>query len=131
MPSYKGIITCVDGSSDSFNAGPATLVELHPRCMAKSQMYAAMALMDISQMVPSVTAIWLDDPAKLLQDIDLAYMADIKGCNDLQALLEDIEAAVWLQDRATEAQTTTGQVHMGLTTAIFMLLLVAGAGMAG
>jgi hypothetical protein len=130
---HKGLITCADGSSDSFNAGPATLVELHPGCTAKSQTHAATAPMDISQTVPSVIAQWPDDPAKLLQDIDLAFMEDINARQDIRALLPEdaAEAAAWLQNRQVEEiQTTTGWVHTGLITTIFLLLLATGAGMA-
>jgi hypothetical protein len=63
---HKGIITCSDSSSSSFNADPSTLVKLHPGFTAKSLMHMAMAPMDISQMVPSIIAMWPEDLIKLL-----------------------------------------------------------------
>jgi hypothetical protein len=130
---HKGIITCSDGSSSSFNAGPSTLVELRPGCTAKSLTHAATAPMDISQTVPSVIAVWPEDPVKLLAGVDLAYMAEIAGRPDIRALIPEdaAEAAAWLQDReAEEAQTTTGWAHTGLIIAICLALVASAVGAA-
>jgi hypothetical protein len=70
---HKEHILCTDSCYSSFNAGTVTLVEQHPGCMAKSNTHAAMGLKDISQTVPSVIAMWPEDLAKSLQDIDLTY----------------------------------------------------------
>jgi hypothetical protein len=86
---HKGLVTCLDSTLSSSNASPATLVKLHPGCMAKSQTHAAIAPMDIFQMVPSIITMWPDDPAKLLANIDLAYMVEIVGWMDINTFISE------------------------------------------
>jgi hypothetical protein len=84
--------------------------------------HMATAPMDISQTVPSIIAMWPKDLFKLLAGVDLAYMAEIVGWTDINALIP--EAVAWLEDRKVEdAQTKTGWVHTGLIVAICLALV--------
>jgi hypothetical protein len=127
---HKGQITCVDGSSGSFNAGPATLVKLRPGCTAKSHTHAVTAPKDISQTIPSIVAMWTEGPVLLLQDIDLDFWAELVAQPNISPLiLEDMaEVAAWLKSWTTEERfKTTMMVHTGLILMMFEVLLIVAA----
>jgi Baculovirus F protein len=127
---HKGFISCADGATGSFNAGPATLVKLDPGCTAKSQTHAATAQKDISQSVPSIVSQWPIDPAVLLG----AYHVDRITAFQAQAgqaafIPSDIgEAAAWITEQEQQqVTTTTTHVHTGLIVAMLLTILATAA----